>query len=304
MDLTKWLQQDMGLKDMIEADLTELVTHPRHGTLCRKFLQFLVDSTLCSRKYPNVNVSEDIIKAEQDLKMKEENLETLMDELEIRKSQNEDYNFELHYLKSRQEYLKNINDLRKTSGDALEQMLDRPHLRSIEQVGKLIDENEYLIEANLKKRWFNPTTDIDSISIEDDETTLTQKIEQQVKEVKMMHKIITDRLRSIQTRMASLEGNLEPKNVPVNMLNALKIPKYEEVIIDKSAEEQGVLLKNRNVQLHLEVSELIKRVSALVDQYRSERSKILSQHKRRIQESKDFVDEVEKIISQEKQRLQ
>lgn len=290
-NLTTWLQHDLGLKNMSEADLAGLMYHPRHGTLCRRFLKFLAESTLCSRKYPDVNAQEEFQAASQELEEKKVELYDIIDKLDERVRSREILERELDSLRQRHEFVKRIEDLIKTTNEALEQMAERPNF-CFEKVRRNLEDPSYLDSAHLE-----PIYELDKLiesraprelnerhkrKVEDQYKQTLEAAESQLKAIRLLHREALS--------LANDAGLGDLKRSTIDEFEALKIPKCVEVEVEINQEERE-LERERN-ELKANIALERQQVAELRRQHLSERASLNRKYERELAEELDFLKSV------------
>lgn len=130
ININVWLKDHLGLHTFSENDLSAIIYHPKHGALCRRFLKFLSDTTLSSRKYPNVYAKEDLENARSELAARRKQLSLAVNELETYTREIEQRESHLNSLRSKLEHLKILDSMQRTSIDFNEQILERNNIFS------------------------------------------------------------------------------------------------------------------------------------------------------------------------------
>lgn len=297
-DISRWLKDDLGLVHMTESDLNSLLYHPRHGSLCRRLVKFLAESTLCNQKYPDVYAQEEYLGAVEDLNKKNDELRDIVKQVENFAKDNEDQDREMNFLKMRLAHLKKIEDLQRTSTKALEEIANRPNME-IELVTRNIEEIEYLSNTDLNSLY--PTIELnksDSAVTTRQMTAVDEELNDLMKKAQIMHQAITMTLRAIVEKMENTDSGLNLRKTSAQNLIALRLPKIEEVTLDdmEPAEKE---LKENNVELSEKVCELNQQVTELSRQYESRRAEMISAHKKELEKCLNMIiswEEIESVL--------
>lgn len=274
---TRWLKEDLGLVHMCEADLNSLKFHPRHGSVCRKLLEFLVKSTLCARKYPDVYAQEEYDEAMSIFNSKQVEKQSAIKELSDTTRNYEDEEREQNFLTQRLECLKKVQYLQKTSSEALQEIADRPNL-GIEQVRYNIDRSSEYLSSNPLEKLYSPLAEFTNpepgitnrhISLVDDEfSNCKQKI-------KVLFEAIAKVHSEVEEKIGTFGHDLQTKKTNLDKLIAIQAPDVEEVILDLDEDERE--LKTKNTELISRITELDREIRKMQSLYESRSIKIVKQ---------------------------
>ena len=297
MDLTRWLQNDLGLRNMTESDLNGLMYHPRHGSLCRRFVKFLADSTLSNKKYPNIYAREEYEEAKSELAKRNQVLHQTMMDLERQMQACGNTEMELKFLKDKHQYLLGLEDLLRTTTEALEEIANRPSM-SFEQVQRNIEQAKYLDNTDLEKiysfdemqKFLSSTQRVPSShelnSINDEYNRLTQTVEIMGRAVGMLLAKFSDKISNFKEGIVLSQPNVES-------LEALKMPDCEEIVLEANPEE--LALKEKRVNLTRSLELVGREVRELSDRYKSEKLNMNVNYKQALQEDINFLQKLSKI---------
>lgn len=294
-DISRWLKNDLGLAHMSEADINCLMFHPRHGSLCRRLIKFLAESTLCSLRYSNVYAKEDCEEAMRELEEKNQQLGETMENLEIHVRKNANEIRELNFLTEKLDYLTKIDELQRASAEAFEAIASRPNF-SLEQVGCNIEETHYLGNLDLERiysmddslRTDTTITTRQTSSIEEDFTDLIGKCE-------VMHQATTEVLQAITKKMNSLDCDIDLKRTNVENLLAIKMPECEEEVLEADPEEKE--LKEQGRKMIEKICELDHQVTELSDQYKQKKLELNKRYKEQLEKDLQFLKKLQELES-------
>lgn len=283
-NLSKWLKDDVGLKHLSESDVNCLVYHPTNGSLCRRSIALLAESTLCSRKYPDVFAAEHYEYAKQELKRKTEDLNNLTKQIELYTKNNENEERRLSFLKLKLDYLESINDLQRTSAEALQEIADRPNLE-IDQIARNIEECQYLSKSDLATIYSAPElTRLERPIVKCDQLATSHDITHDlINEIEVIQSAISKAFQKVVSKLDKIDiNNLRPITAKIEDLIAIKEPKFEEVSIRDLDAEECLELYNKTTK---KVSELNQEVRELNGIYKkdSKNDELVSLAKRRIE---------------------
>lgn len=293
LDTTNWLKDHLGLIQMSEADLSYFMFNPRHGTLCRRFIKFLVESTLCGKKYPHAFAQEENLEAKQELVRTTAELRDTISNLDVYIKTQENDERELSFLKLKSNYLHMMEDLKKTSTEALENIADRQNF-VLEQVSQNIDECSYSSDPNVGDIYahINPNADSNSANMgpisRAQISSLDDRILELVNKTNTMHSAISKLYEHINTKMDNIGRNLEVKKTNLENLVGLRPPKFEKIELHMGVDEKR--LKVLNSDLVDKICKLNQQVLNLNDVYDSKISKIYNTQKEKIRECSDVMN--------------
>lgn len=288
-DISKWLKDELGLSHMSEADLNCLMFHPRYGSLCRRFVNFLAESTLCSTKYPNVYAKEEYEAALEEIETKNRDLRTSVKELEEVARQGENDMRELEFLKSRLSHLKTIQQMLRNHSESLETIANRPNFL-IELLGRNLDNPEYLRDSSLDSMYtLEEDFKHDAIITNRQMSSIDDRLKESVDEIESSHANIANLAQRIILKMNNLDYNLDMEFIATHDLEALKIPPVEEEIEYLNQDER--VLRDKNSKLTKRVSDLDQQVAELGDQYRRRKAEIRAAKSRQLEECLQVLSE-------------
>lgn len=292
IDLSKWLKDDLGLKHMSESDLNSLVYHPTYGGLCRRFIAFLADSTLCSRRYPDVFATEHYDEATQELERKTDDLKHLIKQVEQQSRENENEERKLNFLKSKLDYLRRIEDLQKTSREALQAMTERPNLE-IDQATRNIEECHYLAKSDLLTMYSAPELNRleRNMVTRQQVSAVNEELNHLTECIEIMQSAVSKTLIEVTSKLDNIDiGHLRPVKVTIDDLVALRVPKFEAVFThDAEMEEHSELYGN----MIKKVSDLDQEVRELSDRYKNQADELMKSVKRRIGKCLNILNDLE-----------
>lgn len=293
-NLSKWLKDDLGLKHMSEADMNNLVYHPRHGSLCRRLIKFWTESTLCTRRYPNVFAREQCEEALGELQQKEELSRGLLLNLESQLRVNENTKNELKCSTERHACLVSIEDMLRTTTEALEDMVSRPNF-ALEQVGRLLDDPSYLGDISLETLYKSnqPNDPLDSLNTRPSTGMVTRREVASAKEeheklvtrAELMHHTISNVLATVTEAVEQSEADIKElrvENTNVEQLQALRVPDCQQVEVEADPEERQ--LRKQRERLVRELIECNQQVDGLAQQYTSSKLESNKSYKLQLEE--------------------
>lgn len=277
---TQWLRKELGLSQMNENDLNSLMFHPRHGGLCRRFLQFLAQSTLCSQKFPTVFAEEQYQTSKENLETKSNELRTEAFQLEksINRCRNKEQ--ELNFLKQKSQYLMELEHLYATSIVKVEKILDRPN-EALEKSLETIKTSSHYLANN----------DIEALYIHDLKT-IPRPIEPNLKAPQLRKEYSTMKtdvinmiravlivMKSVQQKMSSIdwEGLEVEKRPCIEELVAFKMPKCKEILVETDEDVRKMRIENQNLINRINESE--KLIVDLAQLYQTRRDGIVERFK-------------------------
>lgn len=287
-NISIWLKDHLGLAYMCEADVTSLMYHPRHGNLCRKLLEFLCESTLCSQKYPHVHVEEEYERSMQYLKDKTAELKKKIEDIEIYIRDYENEERELTYLRTRLKLLRNILETQQKARKDLEDVVNRPNW-GIDLVSRKIDEIDYLNNEDLQQI-YAPSGETDMLTKTDDQNailtrrmaSLDDELNDLLAKTDIIHRALSKLLGAIASQLGELEDeNIQMPEMDHNKLEALKIPPHEVIELDSNTE--GKKLKDQNVILEKNVQDLLEQVTSREQNCLAHRSKFIATYKEQLE---------------------
>lgn len=285
IDISKWLKNDLGLMQMSEADLSYFMFNPRHGALCRRFINFLAMSTLCCKKYPHVYVQEENLEAKRESVRLKTELRDSISNLDLYIKTEENKERELSFLKLKLNYLRTMEDLKKTSTEALENIADRPNFL-IEQVSQNIDEFNYS-NSNVGNIYDKLCANLDSQLTTMGPISRSQmkhvddKLDDLICKTNTMHLAISKLYESINSEKSNVQCNL--KKTSLQSLIGLKPPKFEEI-------ELHIGLGENNSDLVDKVNQLNQQVLKLNNLYESRVSEIYKKHTEKLRDCSKTMD--------------
>lgn len=277
---------------MNESDLNCLVYHPTYGGLCRRFITFLADSTLCSRKYPDVFATEHYDEATQELKLRTDDLKDLINQVEHQSRDNENEERKRGFLKSKLDYLRRIEDLQRTSKEALQAMTERPNLE-IDQATRNIEECHYLTKSDLLAMYSEPELNRleRNMVTRQQVAAANEDLNYLVESIETMQSAVSKTLTEVVSILDNVDiEHLRPVKVAIDDLVALKVPKFEALSIhDTEMEEHLTLYGN----MFKKVSDLDHEVRELSDRYKTQADELIKSVKRRIGKCLDILNDLE-----------
>jgi hypothetical protein len=287
INLSKLLKDDLGLRHVSEADLNNLVYHPRHGSLCRRLVKFLAESTLCSRRYPNVYAQTEHEQLKKEFQSKEQLISTLLLKLETQIRISENVERELRYVVEKHEKLKGIEDLLRTTTDAFEQMACRPNISVIE-VGRNLENPKYLGNLSLETLYTSfpsyhqqsyitsdKITRRDLANVNDDYHNLTSK-------ARLMHDSISKLLTSIYELITKNDCDVSLNKTSVASLKAIRLPDCEEVEMEYDPDERQ--LCEKRAKLLKELRDADQQVNELMQPYNDFKINLNKRYKEELEE--------------------
>lgn len=294
-DIPKWLKDDLGLIHMSEADLSGLMFHPRHGNLCRRLIKFLTESTMCSRKYPNVYAREHYVEAMAEIERKRDHLRDSVKNLEtyVKGSENEER--ELGFLKLRFDHLRGIEDLHRTSTEALETIANRPNI-GIEQVTRNLEKLDYLSNSDLadiystdKSVKFDATVSARQIA------SLDEELNDLMRKICVLHEAISEMLQEMTDKMDiwKMDEDLQLRNTDIQNLVALRVPEPEEMTVNNEPDEKA--LNDINNELNDKVSRLNQQITELKHLYTSRKADIIRSRKGELEQCLHNLNKLEEL---------
>lgn len=293
MDLTRWLQSDLGLKNLTEADLNALVYHPRHGSLCRRFLAFLAESTLSHKKYPNIYAREECEGTQLDLMTKEQELGHIKLVLERQLQTSSNTELELKFLKDKHQHIASLEDLLRATTKALEEIASRPSV-AFERARRIIK------EANLNYLSNDDIEKIYSIGLSSGgahsacPTPTDEELSKCVQTVDTIHRAISSLLTDVSSKIdtnAVQSRTLKQPNI--ESLVALKIPECERLELEANPEE--LELTERRAALRRAIELLSMEVKALDDKLSAEKQKLEENFKRQREVDVNFLEKLQRL---------
>lgn len=285
MDLSRWLKDEIGLIQMSEIDLNSLMFHPRHGSLCRRLVKFLAESTLCHERYPNVYASEEYSEAICDLERTNNNLLEVLKNLNHTAKDHENQERELVFLQSKSEHLRILEELQQVSMAALKEMENRNNL-GIEQLAQRIEEIDYLSNSSLEALYALPDlSKVTSTIITRQMTTVDEELNTSTTKVENMIYKINGILQLIEGKMDNVV-ELEPRLRKTSFQNliALKKPEFVEIRVNEDEEEKR--LYDKNLDLMRRVASADQEVSRLKEIYILKKNNI----------NRDYKDQLDKCL--------
>lgn len=281
-DISKWLKDELGLSHMSEADLSGLIFHPRHGSLCRRFVKFLAESTLCNIKYSNVYAKEEYTAAVKELESKNNDLIHSIKELEDVARKGENDQRELEFLKSRLSQMKTIQQLLRTHSEAQEGLANRPNFL-IEQLAQSLDKTDYLKDSSLTSMYeLDEDFKHEAIITDRQMSSIDDRLMELVNQIDATHSSVAALAQTISSKMNEPECNVKLNKVHTDDLIAIKIPPIEEEEEDSNQDEQQ--LRHVNADLAKKVSELDQQVAKLSGQYLMRKAAIRAAKSRELEE--------------------
>lgn len=298
--ITKWLQDHLGLPSICADDLDSLRLHPRHGTLCRRLLDFLARSTLCSQKYPHVFAKEEYESSVESLVGKTRELDDITSQIRdyIRDHENEER--ELSYLRSRLKCLEDIQEVQRFSSKILEEIVNRPNW-AISRVSSQIDEISFLSSKNLHSPYIAPV-ELDTISRSDDSTALMNRrmasVDEELKDLttkaNTLNQAISTQLTEIASTIAQVsEEDLHLREPSEHELVVFRIPEIEEEELD--VDHEAKKLKDSNRKLAKNVIKLNLQLIDMKKSYETRRSNIIFSYKDQINRSSTLLKNLDEL---------
>lgn len=276
-DIPRWLKDELGLVHMSEADLNSLVFHPRHGSLCRRFVKFLADSTLCSQRYPNVYAKEELEGSVRSLAAKEDSLARVIENLRIQNRTNDAATRDVNFLTEKLAFLSRVAEIQLKSTVTFERIANRPDI-NMDQVSHSTKQRDYLDTQELEELYKQEISCDPDINITCRMISATEKeMDDVTNKVETMHYAISTLLQSINKGMASVDTNPSVRNTTIEHLTALRVPEFEEIVLD--ADPEGKALKEKGERLMEDLNLLNQQVMELNEQYISRKNEINTIHK-------------------------
>lgn len=280
--ISKWLKDELGLSHMSEADLNCLIFHPRYGSLCRRFVNFLAESTLCNIKFSTVYAEEEHKAAAEELEAKNGDLISSVRELEEVARNGENNLRELNFLKSRLSQMKTIQQLLMSHSESLDALANRPNFL-IEQVSWNIDNCDYLADSSLASMYdFDPDFKHEAIITGHKISTLDNQLKEMVNKIESIHISATNLAQRIVAQMNSPEYDVKITKTSIDDLLALQIPPIEEELEDPYQDEKA--LRDMNTDMARKVIDLDQQVSQMGEQHRRRKAEIREAKSRQLQE--------------------
>jgi len=276
-DIPKWLKDDLGLPHMCEADLNGLIFHPRYGTYCRSLTNFLVRSTLCNIKYPDVYANEEFRSASKYLSEKKGDLHDITKTLEIYIREQENKERELIYMRSRLDHMRNIKDLVSSSIVAFEDIVNRQN-DNIDLVQRVVEKADYLSKSDLSSLYpLNFTSNSDSTISARQMASVDEELAELRENISQLHRSISAKTQAILSKMDNVDVNVKPMQIQIHNLNAVKIPDIDELVVTMDPEVKE--MRDTNVALYHRVIDLNQQVTELGNQYKIKRLDLLKRYK-------------------------
>ena len=276
--MSNWLKNDLGLVHMGEDSLFPLLHHPRHGTLCRRLIKLLLESTLCKQRYPNVYASEEFEEASREFDEKTREVKEMRALIELNLHNLENEERREKFLADKLDYLVGINHLQKNTSEALEVMAGRSNF-DLEKVGRLIQNPSYLANSDLE----NIYSDISNSESSTINSSVEDNYQELVERAQKMHDVYARLMSFIKKKSDELHLNTSDHNSPkleqVCFLDlaALRMPADEEVVIEADPEERKLV--ERNELLVAKVSAAKKQVENYVQEYDRRKNQLLERFK-------------------------
>lgn len=283
-----------------ESDLNRLKYHPYHGTLCRRLLNFIEESTLWIKDYPNVYAEEEYHDATEELRKSEEELEETSRSLVSHVDNSEDRERERTFLRSRLKCVHTTHDLLTSSIEILKGIIDRPTL-AFEQLGEKCDDTGYLSDPTLIQMY--PPLGYKEWEINPSRRQITQ-IEDEIEATRIsineIHQTLKDLISIIDGPLEEYtKQDLSIKHVPIERLEAIKVPPVEELVVE---EIPGAgKLKEINNERKERVCKLDEEVCELRLRFQSKRQQIIEMRKEELLKSTNAIKsmiEIDNILQQ------
>lgn len=273
-NISRWLKDDLKLVHMSETDLNGLMFHPRHGSLCRRLVKFLAESTLCSVRYPTVYAKEEYEEAIDELSKKRQIRQGILDKLYNYVKDQENIETEVSFLARKLDYLKRIEDLQQTSRTAMEDIVNRPNF-NLEQASRTIESANYLTDHPLDNLYSSEDIDkpIENLPTEIDISAADESLTTIVHKVNVMHIMITKLYEKITQAIDKNHCDVSLKKLQVADLVALKVPIFKELVLDADPIQKE--LKRTITGLCHRVQELNQQVCEMKKKYLKERGDII-----------------------------
>lgn len=277
-DISKWLKDELGLAQMSEIDINGLMFHPRHGTLCRRFVNFLAESTLCKQRYSDVLAKQSYTSRLEEYQTKKKELHSITKNVRSVSQDLDDKKRELEFLHLKLDYLVKIDLMRKTCIDAFRDIADQPKL-GLEKVVREINQFDWHTDVE------NVTSFSNETELDDPTTSYTTR---QMSNIDETLKICIENLNTLFTDIPYITSQiidkiqkeaykLSLKVIDFEKLVALHEPKFEELVIEENEQEKA--LKEMNVALTEKVISLDQQVAELKKQYELRSAEIFNSRK-------------------------
>lgn len=272
VNISSWLKDHLGLTHMSEADLNSLMFHPRHGSLCRRFVNFIASSTLCSQKYPNVHAQQEYLAAKETLENQKSCLHQALVDLERLVRENENDERYLCCLNSRLEYLKELHQTQENSMKALEEIAASPNL-IIEQVVRNIGDADYMSNSDLEAIYSGDPaetvastawTSLDGPVSERQMALIDEEFKSLKAQIELLHKVVNRVLNSVHGKLELMLPLRKRVDLPT------KVPDSEEQVTTQPDFKAFELRKHLTDSL-LQTQAEVARMS---EQYRSRKESL------------------------------
>lgn len=276
-EISRWLKHDLGLPYMCERDVSGFMYHPRYGTICRKLLTFLYESTLCSQKYPDVFAKDEFEKVTDQFNKTNHDLDRISDELEKKIIAHSNTDMRLDYLKAKLDYLNKLKKLQEKSLESLKLIANRP-TATVERVKDRIDHADYIQSSELISIYsvepetllcnYEPVSNDSNILVSNIaiEYELDDELDKHTKGVDTIHGAIDGLLSKLSNlKDCSSHDKLDLVDMNMNNLVALHIPTFKE---ETPLNETGFHeLKLANYELSRLVTELNSEIREAQQKY-------------------------------------
>lgn len=148
-DLSRWLKDELGLVHSCESDLSDIVLHPRQGTLMRKFVEFVAKSSLCRERHPDVFAEEENFSSGLDLKRKCQERDQLRAKLKSSVRDNIILERKICGAGEKLEILRKVKKNQLDNINRLEQIAKRSFAKLEQVAERMVKAGEYLNEDPL-----------------------------------------------------------------------------------------------------------------------------------------------------------
>lgn len=243
-NITRWLQDELNLANFCESDLCQFVDGPRNCRLFRKFIDFLAESTLCERKFPDVYANEELLEANGEFDSQTKNLAKIKHDLLSYTKESEKLELKLLALR---ENIINVKDLHESLEVRIRELVSYAEklYSKLESATNQISGNDihdlYLALSDDLENSFNLVIDLEKLA-KDATTDLNGHTDKDLKNlfdgINEIHDMISKTGSSIEAKIKSLEAHYEPNKININDIEGLKIPEFVDEIVEMDIKER------------------------------------------------------------------
>lgn len=293
INLNIWLKDHLALHTFSENDISGLVYHPKHGALCRRFLKFLIDSTLSAKKYPNVYARDDLESVKLELADKQRTLNLTINDLEKYTREIEVKESNLNFLHSKLQHLKILDSMQRTSISFNEEILNRSNVFS----RHLTEDRK--IKANFPKSNLNSMytleqlEQVDDVSMSEKEKSLLDKeIEELLDNCNLTREVVLKLINSIKKSSEQIQIPSSRPVVHLETLLALNLSSNKAVESAESELQSSEIKIEENLKIYQSICNLRLQVCELMKSYEASRAKINDETIERLRKSKQKIDAI------------